>query len=70
LWAINGAAGVLAASIAVAVNIAFSISTSIWLSAMCYLLLGAVAPALMRESPTAWSAVAVPLRSAATPSTD
>ena len=70
LWAINGAAGVLAASIAVAVNIAFSISTSIWLSAMCYLLLGAVAPALMRQSPTAWSAVAVPLRSAATPSTD
>jgi hypothetical protein len=50
-WAINGAAGVLAASIAVAVNIAFSISTSIWLSAICYLLVGAVALALVRESP-------------------
>jgi hypothetical protein len=36
-WVINGAAGVLAASIAVAVNIAFLISTSIWLSAICYL---------------------------------
>ena len=58
-WSINGAAGVLAASIAVAVNIAFSISTSIWLSAICYLLVGAVALALARESPTACSAVAV-----------
>jgi hypothetical protein len=57
-WAINGAAGVLAASIAVAVNIAFSISTSIWLSAICYLLVGAVALALARESPAAWGAVA------------
>src|SRR5262249_60079519 len=34
-WAINGAAGVLAASIAVAGNIAFSISTSILLTAIC-----------------------------------
>ena len=43
-WAINGAAGVLAAGIAVAVSIEFSISTSIWLGAACYLLLAAVAP--------------------------
>jgi hypothetical protein len=57
-WAINGAAGVLAASIAVAVNIAFSISTSIWLSAICYLLVGAAALALVRESPVARGAVA------------
>jgi hypothetical protein len=57
-WAINGAAGVLAASIAVAVNIAFSISTSIWLSAICYLLVGAAALALVRESPAACRAVA------------
>ena len=57
-WAINGAAGVLAASIAVAVNIAFSISTSIWLSAICYLLIGAVALALVRGSPVARGAVA------------
>jgi hypothetical protein len=57
-WAINGAAGVLAASIAVAVNIAFSISTSIWLSAACYLLAGGAAFALMRASPFARGAVA------------
>ena len=57
-WAINGAAGVLAASIAVAVNIAFSISTSIWLSAVCYLLVGAAALALQRGSPVACGAVA------------
>ncbi|MGB9393112.1 MAG: hypothetical protein WCB70_24420, partial [Xanthobacteraceae bacterium] len=57
-WAINGAAGVLAASIAVAVNIAFSISTSIWLSALCYLLVGAAGFALVRKSPVARGAVA------------
>jgi len=57
-WAINGAAGVLAASIAVAINIAISISTSIWLSAICYLLVGAAAFALVRESPAACGAVA------------
>jgi xanthine/uracil/vitamin C permease (AzgA family) len=57
-WAINGAAGVLAASIAVAVNITFSISTGIWLSAICYLLVGAVALALVTESPIARDAVA------------
>jgi sugar phosphate permease len=49
---------VLAASIAVAVNIALSISTSIWLSAICYLLVGAVALALVRESPAACGAIA------------
>ena len=38
-WAINGAAGVLAASIAVIVSIALSISASIWTGAACYLLL-------------------------------
>jgi hypothetical protein len=67
-WAINGAAGVLAASIAVAVNIAFSISTSIWLSAICYLLVGAAALALVGESPAARGAVAASIRSAAKPS--
>jgi len=67
-WSINGAAGVLAAGIAVAVNIAFSISTCIWLSAICYLLVGAVALALARESPTARSAVAVSIQSFARPS--
>ena len=50
-WAINGAAGVLAASVAVAVNITFSINVSIWLGAACYVLIGMVAVALMRPSP-------------------
>jgi hypothetical protein len=36
-WAINGAAGVLAASIAVAVSITFSINVCIWIGADCYL---------------------------------
>jgi hypothetical protein len=47
-WAINGAAGVLAAGVAVAVSIAFSINACIWLGAACYLPLGAAAIALMR----------------------
>src|SRR5262245_39364388 len=50
-WAINGAAGVLAASVAVALNITFSINVSIWLGAACYVLIGVVAIALMSPSP-------------------
>ena len=46
LWAINGAAGVLAAGLAVAVSIAFSINVTLWLGAICYLLLGPVAVSL------------------------
>ena len=46
-WAINGAAGVLAASIAVVVSIAFSISASIWTGAACYLLLAGAGVALI-----------------------
>jgi hypothetical protein len=46
-WAINGAAGVLAAGLAVAVSIAFSINACIWLGAACYLPLGVAATALM-----------------------
>ena len=38
-WAVNGAAGVLAASLAVAISIAFSINTGLWIGAVCYLLL-------------------------------
>jgi hypothetical protein len=57
-WAINGAAGVLAASIAVAVNIAFSINASIWIGAACYLLLGAAAIALMTAPPARHAAPA------------
>jgi hypothetical protein len=48
-WAINGAAGVLAASIAIAVSIAFSIDACIWLGAACYLPLGIAAIALMNQ---------------------
>jgi hypothetical protein len=48
-WAINGAAGVLAAGIAVAVSVAFSINACIWLGAACYLPLGAAAIALMNQ---------------------
>jgi hypothetical protein len=46
-WAVNGAAGVLAAGVAVAISIAFSIDACIWLGAVCYLPLGAAARALM-----------------------
>ena len=57
-WAINGAAVVLAASIAVAVNIAFSIKLSIWLDAGCYVLKGIVAVALIHTLPSARHRVA------------
>jgi hypothetical protein len=62
-WAINGAAGVLAASIALAVNIAFSINVSIWLGAACYALIGIAAVALMTPSPR--SAATMPRAAAA-----
>jgi len=41
-WAVNGAAGVLAASVAVTTSIVFSINVSLWFGAACYLLLGPV----------------------------
>ena len=47
-WAINGAAGVLAASVAVAMSIAFSINASLWIGAACYLLLGPLSLVLHR----------------------
>jgi hypothetical protein len=49
LWAVNGAAGVLAAGLAVTLSIAFSISVTLWLGAACYLLLGPVAVSLSRS---------------------
>jgi hypothetical protein len=49
-WAINGAAGVLAAGIAVAVSIAFSINVSIWMAAGCYLLVGITAVGLVSKT--------------------
>jgi hypothetical protein len=45
-WAVNGAAGVLAASVAVATSIAFSINMSLWIGAACYLAIAPVGIAL------------------------
>jgi hypothetical protein len=45
-WAINGAAGVLAAGTAVATSIAFSINVSLWAGASCYLLVAPIGIAL------------------------
>jgi hypothetical protein len=45
-WGINGAAGVLAASVAVLTSIAFDIDTTLWIGALCYLLLPAPALSL------------------------
>ncbi len=42
-WAVNGAAGVLAAGVAVTVSIHSGISTTLWCGAVCYLLLGPIA---------------------------
>jgi hypothetical protein len=44
-WGINGAAGVLAASLAVLTSLAFDIDTTLRVGALCYLLLPA--PALL-----------------------
>ena len=49
LWGINGAAGVLASSIAVLTSIAFGIDTTLRIGALCYLLLPAPGLLLMRE---------------------
>jgi hypothetical protein len=46
-WGINGAAGVLAASVAVATSIAFSIDTTLRIGAACYLLVAVPAVLLM-----------------------
>jgi hypothetical protein len=46
-WGINGAAGVLAASVAVVTSIAFSIDTTLRVGAACYLLIAAPAVLLV-----------------------
>jgi hypothetical protein len=51
-WGVNGAAGVFAAGLAVAVSIAFSISTTLWCGSICYLVLGPVAVMFMRRCAT------------------
>jgi hypothetical protein len=45
-WAVNGSAGVLAAGVAVATSIVFSINISLWVGASCYLLLAPIGFAL------------------------
>jgi hypothetical protein len=45
-WGINGAASVLASTLAVACSLAFGISTTLMIGALCYLLLLPVALAL------------------------
>ena len=49
-WGINGAAGVLAASLAVFTSIAFSIDATLRLGGLCYLLLPAPALWLATEA--------------------
>jgi len=49
-WGINGAAGVLAASVAIVTSIAFSIDTTLQIGAACYLLV--TAPALLLSRPS------------------
>jgi hypothetical protein len=46
-WGINGAAGVLSASVAVVTSIAFSIDTTLRIGAVCYLLIAAPAVLLV-----------------------
>src|SRR5262245_45359900 len=46
-WGINGAAGVLAASVAVVTSIAFSIDTTLQIGAACYLLIAVPAVLLV-----------------------
>ena len=46
-WAVNGAGGVLAASLAVMTSIAFSVNASLWVGAACYLMIAPVGIALL-----------------------
>jgi hypothetical protein len=49
-WAVNGAAGVFGASLAVFTSIAFSINVTLWLGAACYLLLAPAARGLVHAA--------------------
>jgi hypothetical protein len=59
-WAINGAAGVLAAGIAVMVSIHAGISTTLWCGGACYLLLGLIAIYLARLRRSETDVIALP----------
>jgi hypothetical protein len=62
-WAVNGAAGVLAAGIAVIVSIQSTISTTLWCGAACYLLLAPIAINLARLRRNEADIVGVPAAS-------
>jgi hypothetical protein len=62
-WAVNGAAGVLAAGVAVTVSIHSAISTTLWCGAACYLLLGPIAVNLARPHRSDTDVVALPTAS-------
>jgi hypothetical protein len=62
-WAVNGAAGVLAAGIAVTVSIHATISTTLWCGAGCYLLLAPIAIFLTRLRRSETDVVALPVTS-------
>jgi hypothetical protein len=51
-WAVNGAAGVLASGLAVAISMEFSISTTLYCGAVSYMLLGPVTISLSRLGTT------------------
>jgi predicted membrane-bound spermidine synthase len=55
-WGINGAAGVLAATIAVGTSIAFGISTTLSAGGICYLLLIPAGLLLLRSAPASHAA--------------
>jgi len=57
-WAVNGAAGVMAASMAVIISISYSINASLWIGAVCYLMLGPIALGLGRATVVARPATA------------
>ena len=59
-WGVNGAAGVLAAGLAVACSIAFSIDTTIRVGGFCYLMLVPAALTLMRPQLGARRATVIP----------
>jgi hypothetical protein len=62
-WAVNGAAGVLAAGIAVLVSIHATISTTLWCGAACYLLLAPIAICLARLRRSETDVLAMPAAS-------
>jgi hypothetical protein len=55
-WAVNGAASVFAASLAVTISIAFSISVTLRLGGVCYLLLIVAARGLAHAAEAARTA--------------